>query len=626
MSNIIEQQRLSEDIVQRATSALFKYVQKKSGEQVKLFDDGGEKIQIQLKVGKSHEQGSKIKPTRIPIPHSLFVPTDDDSICVFCRSEDKEVLSTITGKIRSGIRVISVDDLRKKYRQFEDRKKLRKLFSHFLVDERVMQQVINLLGKDFSARSNIPVSLRLPNKLVDNVDEVKKAIFICVDATYMHFPVLKKAAEYSKGSNGSVTKSTNITITFGSTAMDCSKVVENIIGGVPVAVGKLRNSWRDVLTLYLKTPFSAALPFYSSVPGDAALQALQPKTAPKSVENDKSGTESAAKVSAKSPLAGGKKAEKKAAKKESTSASEVKEVKEIPKKEESKDADSSSTKKKAVVSDGEKPSSNNPKKRKSSDSAPVIAMEESSAAPETLSEKEGPQDTEKEAKAVSKRSKGAAKQVKEDVPAPILDLAQAEAALKALESELTTKKKTSTGNKKEDKKKKQTTSAAPVSEPPPPTVPTVVATVTEVADVSVAASGRVTRSRSRSNSMASDSGDESGKVVKVAAKPAKTTAMPPIAEEVESPLQQEVTDRKRKTPAKKAIEPAVASEGTPAAAKRRRGEAEELTVDKVVEKPKVESKQPQTKTKTDKKVKAVEVGEPAAATRKRSKSSGAKGE
>ena len=45
MSNI-EQQRLSEDIVQRATSALFKYVQKKSGEQVKLFDDGGEKIQV----------------------------------------------------------------------------------------------------------------------------------------------------------------------------------------------------------------------------------------------------------------------------------------------------------------------------------------------------------------------------------------------------------------------------------------------------------------------------------------------------------------------------------------------------------------------------------------------------
>ncbi len=40
-----------------------------------------------------------------------------------------------------------MDDLRKKYRQFADRKKLRKEFSHFLVDDRVMQQVINLLGK-----------------------------------------------------------------------------------------------------------------------------------------------------------------------------------------------------------------------------------------------------------------------------------------------------------------------------------------------------------------------------------------------------------------------------------------------------------------------------------------------
>jgi hypothetical protein len=47
-------------------------------------------------------------------------------------------------------------------------------------------------------------------------------------------------------------------------------------------------------------------------------------------------------------------------------------------------------------------------------------------------------------------------------------------------------------------------------------------------------------------------------------------------------------------------------------------------VDKVAERPKVDSKQPQTKA--DKKVKAVDVGEPAVATRKRSKCSGAKGE
>ena len=62
--------------------------------------------------------------------------------------------------------------------------------------------------------------------------------------------------------------------------MDSKKVVENILLGVPAAIGKLRNGWRDVLTLFLKTPFSAAIPFYSSVPGDAALQALQPKAVP----------------------------------------------------------------------------------------------------------------------------------------------------------------------------------------------------------------------------------------------------------------------------------------------------------------------------------------------------------
>ena len=40
------EQRLDEDVVQRAIFAIFKYVQKKSSEQLKLFDDDGEKIQV----------------------------------------------------------------------------------------------------------------------------------------------------------------------------------------------------------------------------------------------------------------------------------------------------------------------------------------------------------------------------------------------------------------------------------------------------------------------------------------------------------------------------------------------------------------------------------------------------
>ena len=58
--------------------------------------------------------------------------------------------------------------------------------------------------------------------------------------------------------------------------MEADKVVENILVGLPTAVGKLRNSWKDVLNVHIKAADSAALPVYSSVPNDAAIQAVNP--------------------------------------------------------------------------------------------------------------------------------------------------------------------------------------------------------------------------------------------------------------------------------------------------------------------------------------------------------------
>ena len=433
--------------------------------------------------------------------------------------------------------------------------------------------------------------------------------------------------------------------------MDSKKVVENILLGVPAAIGKLRNGWRDVLTLFLKTPFSAAIPFYSSVPGDAALQALQPKAVPQLQvpETVNTNTSSAATPTAKSPRAEEgvvKTKGKKKGKVEVAASTEMKTTKkgskQLPDTESKnatpvvKDSDSASDKKKVGAikkeKDGEsestKPPSSHQKKRKSSgpESAaaaaelPSTAQEQSSAAPQTLSADAAPetaQDAEIQDKAVRKRPKVVAKEVKEPVAAanpPILDLAQAEAALQALETELAGKKKS---NKKDRQKKTASTVEKPaptaaVAVAVPPIQPPPVAEVAAIPAAEVS-TGRVTRSRSRSNSMASDSGDEGGKekVVKAASKPARIHAMPAIAEEAEA----ESTDRKRKTPAKKAAEPAAASDETAATPKRRKGEAAE-PASSAKAKAKVE--------KGDKEAKASEASEPSA-TRKRSKSS-AKGE
>ena len=176
------------ETVKRAIHALFRYIEKtEKGDSTKLFDDFGKAIQvsvsrilhsfcapnsdaystlkIQLKPGERHKQASKVMPTRVPIPNSLFSANEKEhSICIFCRSEDKLALTSVVSKDFFGIYnyidhsnrtelfsflaidIFSVDDIRKKYHEYQDKKNLLNSYTHFLVDERVMQQIYNLIG------------------------------------------------------------------------------------------------------------------------------------------------------------------------------------------------------------------------------------------------------------------------------------------------------------------------------------------------------------------------------------------------------------------------------------------------------------------------------------------------
>ncbi len=135
---------------------------------------------------------------------------------------------------------MSINDVKKLYKEYKDRKELLKAHSHFICDANIMGQLYNLLGKVFSEKNNypIPMNYNSPSTLADGIKKV-------VDSTYMHL------------------KGKSITIRFGHTSMRSNDVVDNIKVGLEFALQKIQNGWKDIQSIHVKTSYSSALPVYS---------------------------------------------------------------------------------------------------------------------------------------------------------------------------------------------------------------------------------------------------------------------------------------------------------------------------------------------------------------------------
>ena len=175
------------------------------------------------------------------------VDEEDNTICLFCRSDDKESITQYleANPIEGLTKVISINEAKKHYVQFKDKKALLTAHSHFICDSRIVNQIYNILGSTFSARNDHPVQINFTNP-AQLPDLVKKV----VSSTY--FRLAGK----------------NISIRLGYSTMKPSHVIENVLEGVPFAIEKLQNDWKDVHSIHLKTSDSAALPIYSKIPNE----------------------------------------------------------------------------------------------------------------------------------------------------------------------------------------------------------------------------------------------------------------------------------------------------------------------------------------------------------------------
>mmetsp|Transcript_15777 Transcript_15777/g.23719 ORF Transcript_15777/g.23719 Transcript_15777/m.23719 type:complete len:317 (+) Transcript_15777:66-1016(+) len=274
---------LDEALVRRAVDALLKYEKKNASkkESSQLLGTYAKPVLVQVQL-KKPIKSPVIRPVRVKIPYSMFDSDGEDhSICLFCRSSDKEAISNyISAHPVDGLtKVVSIDDVKKQYKAFKDRKTLLSEHTHFVCDTRIFSQLINLLGKVFGKRNHLPIPIDISN--MDKIESsVNKAVH---NSTYM-----------------SIAGQT-ITLRLGHTNMASDKVAANILSGVRVAVEKLDVGVRlgGVHSVHIKSPDSAALPIHfthNSDIGDfvaAAAESTQedsegePISAPKSVKKGK---------------------------------------------------------------------------------------------------------------------------------------------------------------------------------------------------------------------------------------------------------------------------------------------------------------------------------------------------
>jgi len=175
---------------------------------------------------------------------------------LFCRTDDKkEIEEFLSAQPIIGVsKVLSINDVKKYYVQIKDKKTLLKAHTHFICDARIAPHLYNLLGSTFSARNNFPVQITFTKASM-----LPSIITKIVSSTYCHL------------------KGTNVSIRFGHLGMSAEDVLENMLEGVTCFVSKLKNEWKDVHSIHIKSSDSASLPVYSKS-ADAMLQYIVQKS------------------------------------------------------------------------------------------------------------------------------------------------------------------------------------------------------------------------------------------------------------------------------------------------------------------------------------------------------------
>ncbi|CDR94413.1 RIBOSOMAL PROTEIN L7AE FAMILY MEMBER protein, putative [Babesia bigemina] len=140
-----------------------------------LEDPSGSYVYLQVFLRKVFTE-THVRPLQIKLGHPIYRGKD---VCVFVKDPQKHWKKVLTElKVREVKKVIAVDKLRKKYREYKDRRLLVNSFDLFLSDKAVAPSLPSLLGKIFMEKKKLPISLTLNRDgMRDRIEEAIQSTF-----------------------------------------------------------------------------------------------------------------------------------------------------------------------------------------------------------------------------------------------------------------------------------------------------------------------------------------------------------------------------------------------------------------------------------------------------------------
>lgn len=231
-------------------------------------------IWCQITTKKHIAEEKRLKPTRIPIPHTLNLG-EATSICVITPDPQrafKEVLSQpdFPAELGAQIRILGLTKLKQRYKSFEARRQLRSQYDVFLADDRVITMLPRLLGKIFYENSKRPMPVRLEaprpkdpagKPLKQSVGKKDPDAKISVAGASSFAREIQQALTSARVH---LAPSTSTSVHIGYSSFSPEHAAANITALLDGLVAKhvIPQGWRNIRAVHVKGPTTAALPIY----------------------------------------------------------------------------------------------------------------------------------------------------------------------------------------------------------------------------------------------------------------------------------------------------------------------------------------------------------------------------
>lgn len=238
-----------------------------------LEDDEGDSektIWLTLTTKRHIADKARLQPGKIPLPHSLHAAADT-TVCLITADPQRAYKNIVAADafpadLRKKItRVIDFTKLKAKYSQYEAQRKLFAEHDVFLADDRIINRLPKVLGKTFyktTLKRPVPVVLKPKARKVDG-KKTKPAKQDGEPNAGTPADIAKELEKALGSALVSLSPTTNTAVRVGFSDWAPEHLAANVDAVAAAVVDKwVPQQWRNVKSIYIKGPETAALPVW----------------------------------------------------------------------------------------------------------------------------------------------------------------------------------------------------------------------------------------------------------------------------------------------------------------------------------------------------------------------------